>query len=93
MWRSVARSRTPGISLEKKSYAREDPAQALIGQQRAFFEDEKRFVETPYYDGEKLSNGMKIVGPAIIVLPDTTVVVPKQFTLSTQEQDYYVMEA
>jgi N-methylhydantoinase A len=93
MWRSVARSRTPGISLEKKSHAGEDPSQALIGKQRAFFEDEKCFIETSCYDGEKLSNGMKIDGPAIIVLPDTTIVVPKQFTLSTQEQNYYIMEA
>ena len=47
----------------------------------------------PCYDGELLSNGMKVDGPAIIVLLDTTIVVPKQFTLSIQEQDYYVMEA
>jgi N-methylhydantoinase A len=93
MWRSVARSQTPGISLEKKSYAGEDPCRALIGKQRAFFEDEKRFIQTRCYDGEMLSNGMKIDGPAIIVLLDTTIVVPKEFTLSIQEQDYYVMEA
>ncbi len=93
MWRSVARSRTPGISLEKNSYAGEDPSRALIRKQRAFFEDEKSFIETPCYDGERLSNGMKIDGPAIVVLLDTTIVVPKQFTLSTQEQNYYVMEA
>jgi N-methylhydantoinase A len=93
MWRSVARSQTPGISLEKKSYAGEDSSGALIGKQRAFFEDEGCFVETPCYDGELPSNGMKVDGPAIIVLLDTTIVVPKQFMLSIQEQDYYIMEA
>ncbi|MBW2509861.1 MAG: hydantoinase/oxoprolinase family protein [Deltaproteobacteria bacterium] len=93
MWRSVARRLTPGISLEKKSYAGEDPSRAVIGKQRAFFGDEKCFIETSCYDGELLSNGMKVDGPAIVVLLDTTVVVPKRFTLSVEEHDYYVMEA
>jgi N-methylhydantoinase A len=92
MWRSVARNQTPGISLEKKSYAGEDPARAVIGKQRAFFGGERDFIETPCYDGELLSNGMKVDGPAIIVLLDTTIVVPKRFTLSIQEHDYYIME-
>jgi N-methylhydantoinase A/oxoprolinase/acetone carboxylase beta subunit len=35
---------------------------------------------------------MKVDGPAIIVLLDTTIVVPKRFTLSIQEHDYYIME-
>lgn len=92
MWRSVARSRTPVISLQKQPYGTSDPSEALIGKQQAFFEEEKVFIETPYYDGERLANGMKLKGPAIIVLPDTTIIVPKLFTLSTQEYGYYILE-
>ena len=63
-----------------------------MGRQPVYFEGQEDFIETPYYDGEKLAYGMKVDGPAIIVLADTTIVVPLEFKISTQEQGYYIME-
>ncbi len=92
MWRSVARNRTPGIELQKKAFYTTEPSDALIGKQQAFFDEEKNFIEIPYYDGEKLSNGMIVKGPAIVVLPDTTIIVPEKIKLSTQPHGYYILE-
>jgi N-methylhydantoinase A/oxoprolinase/acetone carboxylase beta subunit len=92
MWRSVARNRTPGIALQKKVFYTTEPSDALIGKQQAFFDEERDFIEIPYYDGEKLSNGMIVQGPAIVVLPDTTIIVLEKIKLSTQPHGYYILE-
>lgn len=92
MWRHVARSVTSKIELSTQLRCGEDSSKALRGTQWAYFEEKKDFLEIPYYDGDQLAYGMKIDGPAIIVLPDTTIVIPPGFKISTQERGYYVME-
>jgi len=92
MWRHVARSLTPTIELPTQPFSGEDPSSALKGKQLAYFDKNEGFIETPYYDGDKLAHGMRVDGPALIVLPDTTIVVPPGFKVSTQEPGYYVME-
>ena len=92
MWRHIATSVTPRIELAKQAYSGEDPSKALMGRQPVYFEGQEDFIETPYYDGDKLAYGMKVDGPALVVLPDTTIVVPPEFKISTQEQGYYIME-
>jgi N-methylhydantoinase A len=32
-------------------------------------------LDTPFYDGEKLMPGMEISGPAIVIRPDTTILI------------------
>ncbi len=92
MWRHVAGSITPRIELAKQDYSGEDPSKALMGRQPVYFDGQEDFIETPYYNGDKLTYGMKVDGPALVVLADTTIVVPPEFSLSTQEQGYYIME-
>ena len=92
MWRHVASTLTPKIELEKQAYNAESPSKVLMGRQLAYFEGEQGFIETPYYDGENMTYGMSIDGPAIIVLSDTTIVVPPGYKVSTQEYGYFIME-
>jgi len=92
MWRNVARKATPRIKLQKKASVGDDPAQALIGMQSVFFEGNDGFAKIPYYDGEKLCHGMRVDGPAIVVLTDTTIVVPYCFKVTTTEHGYYIMD-
>jgi len=92
MWRHIATSVTPRIELAKQAYSGEDPSTALMGRQPVYFQGQKDFIETPYYDGDKLTYGMQVDGPALITLSDTTIVVPPEFKISTQEQGYYIME-
>jgi N-methylhydantoinase A len=92
MWGGAATSATPRISLEKEPKAAEDPSPALIGEQPAFFNKDQGAVEIPYYDGERLTHGMSVRGPAIIVLADTTIIVPEQVDLTVEEHGYFIMD-
>jgi len=92
MWRHIATSVTPRIELARQAYGGEDPSTALMGRQPVYFEGQKDFIETPYYNGDKLTYGMKVGGPALVVLADTTIVVPPGFKISTQERGYYIIE-
>jgi len=92
MWKQIARSITSKIELPAQPYSSEDPSKALKGRQLAYFEEYGDFLEIPYYDGSKLAYGMKVAGPALVVLPDTTIVIPPHFKILTQELGYYIME-
>lgn len=92
MWRYVTTSVTPKIELAKQAYISEDPSTALMGRQPVYFEGQEDFIETPYYDGDKLTYGMKVGGPALVLLADTSIVVPPGFEISTQEHGYFIME-
>ena len=49
-------------------------------------------METAIYDGDKLAYGMSVPGPALVVLPDTTIVVPPFASLDTRKHGYFVMD-
>jgi N-methylhydantoinase A len=52
---------------------REDPSPALLHKSQVYFLEGG--TKTPFYDGEKLTTGNIITGPAIILRPDTTVLI------------------
>ncbi|MCW2954329.1 MAG: 5-oxoprolinase [Conexibacter sp.] len=54
---------------------------ALVGTRPVWSPSARTLVETPVYDGEALASGTTIAGPAIVELPNTTIVVPDGFTL------------
>ena len=92
MWRNLATFARPKIVLprqEKTETLAEEVA--LLSTDRAYFGGGS-YVPTPIYDGSKLQYGMEAQGPAIVVLPDTTIVVPPFATLGTREHGYFVME-
>ena len=62
---------------------------ALLGSRSAFFDGE--FMDTPVYDGLLLQNGNGICGPAIIVHPTTTIIIPPDFSLLTDKSNNYLM--
>ena len=62
---------------------------ARLGVRRAWFND--GFVGTPVYDGLALVNGNRVAGPAIVVQPTTTIVVPPDFILLCDEYNNYLM--
>lgn len=92
MWRHVASSIVSKIELPRQPFEKESSSVALIGTQMVYMESKNGYAETPYYDGEKLVNGMEVEGPAIVVLPDTTIVVPQYFKISTQERGYFILD-
>ncbi|MBM5810897.1 MAG: hydantoinase/oxoprolinase family protein [Gammaproteobacteria bacterium] len=66
-----------------------DASAARRGNRRAWFDG--GFVEAPVYDGLALVPGHHVAGPAIVVQPTTTVVVPPDFELLCDEFRNYLM--
>ncbi|MBE7183273.1 MAG: hydantoinase/oxoprolinase family protein [Methylobacterium mesophilicum] len=91
MWRNLATFDRPKIVLspqEKSAEKAEDAA--LLSTGEAYFGGGNA-VATPAYDGTRLKYGMSVPGPALVVLPDTTIVVPPFAVLDTREYGYFVM--
>ena len=63
---------------------------ALLSHSKAYFGGGS-YSDTPIFDGAKLQNGMSVQGPSIVILPDTTIVVPPFASLSTADHGYFVM--
>ncbi|SIQ61657.1 N-methylhydantoinase A [Paracoccus thiocyanatus] len=92
MWRNMATFQRPRIVLPEHDKTGEaTPIQAMLSTSKAYFGGGE-MVDTPVYDGEKLQYGMTVPGPALVVLPDTTIVVPPFAVLDTRKHGYFVMD-
>jgi N-methylhydantoinase A len=70
-------------------FGRSSSKPPLKGRRQAFFGG--RFVNTPLYDGSKVRVGHRIVGPAIIEEPFTTIVLhPKQVATLDRHGNYHI---
>jgi N-methylhydantoinase A len=76
-------------ALPTPSRTRRPPAR--LGKRQAFFRG--RFVTTPLFDGTSMAPGHKVVGPAIIEEPFTTIVVYPGQRATVDRFGNYVIEA
>jgi len=74
---------------ETHAFAGDNAGSAKIGRRQAWFGG--GFEDTPVYDGLVLQNGMQLDGPAIVVQPTTSIVVPPDFALLCDEYNNYLM--
>jgi N-methylhydantoinase A len=79
---------------DKPDLAHGEPAvasldSALLKSRPAWFDG--NFIDTPVYDGLKLHRGHHIAGPAIVVQPTTTILVPPDFEMSCDAFDNYLL--
>ncbi|MBL4928994.1 hydantoinase/oxoprolinase family protein [Fuscibacter oryzae] len=92
MWRNMATFQRPKIVLAERPKSTEaTPISAMLTTSKAYFGGGE-VVDMPIYDGDKLQYGMTVPGPALVVLPDTTIVVPPFATLSMRKHGYFVMD-
>lgn len=68
-----------------------DMRNALKGYREAYFDNE--LLKTPVYDGLKLENGDKLVGPAIVEQPNTTLVLPTGYRLVCDAYSNYILSS
>ncbi len=87
--RITARGKTEKPAQEKHERSGAAPNHALLGSRDAWFDD--GFADTPVYDGLKLVNGNRVNGPAVVVQPTTTIIVPPDFALLCDEYNNYLM--
>jgi N-methylhydantoinase A len=66
-----------------------DSSAARTGSRRAWFDG--AFMDTPVFDGMRLFNGNVVAGPAIVVQPTTTILVPPDFELCCDAANSYLM--
>jgi N-methylhydantoinase A len=78
------------IAVEPQGFAEEDSEHARGRMREVFFEG-SGFVDTPYYEGERLRPGNVVSGPAVIHEADTTIVVyPGQEAMLDQFETYVI---
>jgi N-methylhydantoinase A len=87
--RVTGRGRTDKPVLERAPFGGEDASAARRGSRQAWFDD--AFHDVPLYDGLALVNGNRVPGPAIVVQPTTTIIVPPDFQLLCDEFNNYLM--
>jgi N-methylhydantoinase A len=83
----IGRTTKPVVS--RVPFGGSDASAARAGAREAYFEG--AFRPVPVYDGAKLVNGNEIPGPAIVVQPTTTIVVPPDFDLCCDEFNNYLL--
>lgn len=71
--RVTARGRIRRPSLLKRPASRQNPR---AGHRSVYWREHKKRVKTPIYDWTRMGAGTKLRGPAIVQMPETTVVVP-----------------
>ncbi|VDC22358.1 hydantoinase/oxoprolinase family protein [Pseudogemmobacter humi] len=92
MWRNMATFQRPKIVLAERAKSTEaTPLSAMLSTSKAYFGGGEA-VDMPIYDGDRLQYGMSVPGPALVVLPDTTIVVPPFATLNMRKHGYFVMD-
>ncbi len=72
LFRVLARGRLHTPALPQVPERETNPA----GRREVYWREHSGFVQTPIYDGAQLGAAASISGPAIVELPDTTVVIP-----------------
>ena len=84
---------TTKVKLEKEDLGPPDPSSARKGERQAFFPSTGEFVSTTIYDGDALRPGNIVMGPAILEMTGTTVVVPPDFIARLDEYCNVYLEA
>jgi N-methylhydantoinase A len=88
---AVGKVAKPKLTAKRKSHR--DARAARKGKREIFFSrPERKFIDTPVYDYERLGVGATVRGPAVIELPFTTTLVPPEHKVSIDPYLNLVME-
>jgi N-methylhydantoinase A len=87
--RLIAKIKGKKLELVKIPRGTKDPSKAFKRTRKCLFNG--NHVETPVYDSEKLKAANTIPGPAIIEVPTTTVVIPKNYQCKVDDYNNYII--
>jgi len=88
---AVGKVAKPKLSAARKS--RGDSRAARKGKRQvSFTRPERKLIDTPVYDYERLASGATMRGPAIVELPFTTTLVPPEHKVTVDRYMNLVME-
>ena len=89
----TAVGKLPPIALQKIAKGDKEPAQALKGTRKAYFEESNGYTETKIYDGDKILAGNLLEGPCVVEERMTNVVIPPGYRMLVDEYGNYVTVA
>ena len=81
--------RTPAL---RRPPAAAQAAPAPAGARSVFWKEHDAAVETPIHDGPELNAGARVVGPAVVEYPTTTVAVRPGQALSVHPAGHLVLD-
>jgi N-methylhydantoinase A len=88
---AVGKVAKPKLTPKRKS--NRDARSARKGKREIFFtRPQRKFIDTPVYDYERLGVGAVVRGPAVVELPFTTTLVPPEHKVSIDPYLNLVME-
>ena len=88
---AIGKVAKPRLSARRKATG--NARAALKGKRRVFFtRPERKFIDTPVYDYERLGVGAIVKGPSIIELPFTTTLVPPEHKVTVDPYMNLVMQ-
>ena len=79
--RVIGKGSIAGVSIEETELGDSDPSDAQVDTNEVYFDGS--YHTTPIYDRTELAPGNEIVGPAIIVEDDSTVIIQPAYTATT----------
>ena len=79
--RVIGKGSIAGVSIEETELGDSDPSDAQVDTNEVYFDGS--YHKTPIYDRTELAPGNEIVGPAIIVEDDSTVIIQPAYTATT----------
>ena len=91
-WVVKAVGTRPQIRLEEREPATGDVDSAVKGRRPVYFIEDRDFVDTTIYAGEKLGPGHTVSGPAVVEEPQTTIVLPKGHRATVTSLKNYLLE-
>lgn len=80
--RLTAIGRTPKPSMPEASRVAPDPGAARKGSRPIWLPGTGTFQDVPVYDGDRLTHGHELKGPAVVETSTTTLIVPNDFSLA-----------
>ncbi|MDP2728643.1 MAG: hydantoinase/oxoprolinase family protein, partial [Dehalococcoidia bacterium] len=89
--RTTAIGVTEKPQFKEEDYAGEDSSRSIKGHRPVYLPQQRRFEDSPVYDGTTLCFGNKIAGPAIIEQPNTSIFVLPEFSVICDRYGSYTM--
>jgi len=77
------------MKMPKIAGGKSDPEEAFKRKRKCFFD--RKFIDTPIYDGSKLRSGNVISGHSVIEDPTSTTVIPSGYICKVDEYGTYVI--
>lgn len=89
-WR--LRAQCPAPTVEVKFKGKQDPSEALKGNRKAYFPEQKQFIDCPVYERYQLKTGTTLKGPVILEEKESTAIVGVNSTVHIDDRLNLIIE-